>query len=71
MIHPSFLNDTHPIQALGQNIQLIKNEYKNTTYKNMNYTPINKIKIHTIRNHPSEMIYQLQESPPNKDEYAN
>lgn len=37
----------------------------------MNYTPINKIKMHTIRNHPSEMIYQLQESPPNKDEYAN
>ena len=33
--------------------------------------PINKIKIHTIRNHPSEMIHQLQELPPNKDEYAN
>ena len=37
----------------------------------MNYIPINKIKTHAIQNHPSEMIYQLQESPPNKDEYAN
>ncbi len=37
----------------------------------MNYTPTKKTKTHTIANHHSEMIYQLQESPPNKDEYTN
>ena len=80
MIYQSFLNEIHPMQVAEQNIQLTKHTpgaiHSQSTNKLPTeliwiILPLKMINSHLMRKFTSAAEIRLQESPPNKDEYAN